>query len=351
MRRRRAMIMKKTVMRKPTRLGRQARRPDIRGYDFEQPFDLEQFFGAYATTGFQATHLARGRRIIDRMLEKRATIYLSMTSNVISSGLRDVIAFLAKHQKVQVIVTSAGGVEEDLLKCFGPFKVGFFDAPPKALLADAVARIGNIFVPDDGYSSFRGFLTKVFERLYRMQKELKRPLAPSEILRQCGLSIANESSYLYWAAKNGIPVYCPGLVDGAIGDFLYYFMRKHENLAIDVLRDHRQLIDLTRRQKKTGLVLLGGGTAKHYVLNANIFRDGADLAVYITTGTEHDGSDSGGNPEEAMTWEKIKCDADVVKIVGDVTIIFPLLVAGTGMSRVVRVADKVVATKNRRRIR
>jgi deoxyhypusine synthase len=309
-------------------------RPDIRGYDFERRFDIDEFFSAYATTGFQATHLAKARQIIHAMLENRATIYFSMTSNVISSGLRDIIAFLAKHKKLHVIVTGAGGADEDLLKCFAAFKLGAFDAPPKALLADGISRIGNIFVPEDGYASFDRFTTKVFRKLCRMQKELKRPLAPSEILRQFGLSIADESSYLYWAAKNGIPVYCPGLVDGAIGDFLYYFMRRREDLAIDVLRDHKQLIEFTRRQKKTGLIVLGGGIAKHYVLNANIFRGGADFAVYVTTATEHDGSDSGGNPEEAMTWEKIKCDAEVVKVVGDATILFPLLLAGTRMTHV-----------------
>jgi len=41
------------------------------------------------------------------------------------------------------------------------------------------------------------------------------------------------------------------------------------------------------------------------------------------------GSDSGGNQEEAKTWEKIKVDAPTVKIVADATIAFPLLVAGS----------------------
>ena len=64
------------------------------------------------------------------------------------------------------------------------------------------------------------------------------------------------------------------------------------------------------------------------MLNAHIFRDGDDYAVYLTTAQEFDGSDSGGNIEEAITWAKVKVNAPAVKVVRDATITFPLLVAG-----------------------
>ena len=79
---------------------------------------------------------------------------------------------------------------------------------------------------------------------------------------------------------------------------------------------------------KAGCVILGGGVAKHFLLDAAVYRDGFDSSIYITTATEHDGSDSGGNQEEAITWSKIKPHAPRVKIVADATIVFPLLVAG-----------------------
>jgi len=51
--------------------------------------------------------------------------------------------------------------------------------------------------------------------------------------------------------------------------------------------------------------------------------------VYINTGNEFDGSDSGARPDEAISWGKIKAEAVAVKIHGDATIIFPLIVAET----------------------
>ena len=37
-----------------------------------------------------------------------------------------------------------------------------------------------------------------------------------------------------------------------------------------------------------------------------LFRNGADFSVYINTGQEFDGSDSGARPDEAISWGKIK---------------------------------------------
>jgi deoxyhypusine synthase len=63
--------------------------------------------------------------------------------------------------------------------------------------------------------------------------------------------------------------------------------------------------------------------------NANLMRNGADFAVYMSTATEHDGSDSGARPDEAVSWGKITLDARPVKCYVDCTIGFPLLVSRT----------------------
>ena len=97
----------------------------------------------------------------------------------------------------------------------------------------------------------------------------------------------------------------------------------------EMMEDHLKIIDYTMNCKKTGGIILGGGTPKHYILNANIFKDGFDYSVYITTATEHDASDSGGNQEEAISWAKIKPNAPRVKVNCEASIAFPLLVAAT----------------------
>ena len=43
-------------------------------------------------------------------------------------------------------------------------------------------------------------------------------------------------------------------------------------------------------------------------------RNGANYSVFVNTGQEFDGSDSGARPDEAISWGKIKTDATPVKV-------------------------------------
>ncbi len=303
--------------------------PSIEGYDFEQEFDFDKFIDSFYTTAFQASHLARGIDIINQMIESKATIMMSFTANAISSGIREIIKFLVKHKYVSAITTTAGGIEEDVIKTLKPFKLGSFEAPGEVLFNSGVGRIGNIFVPNDRYLYFERFMNPFFNKIYKMEKASGKPLTPSNFTYELGKYINDESSYLYWAAKNNIPVFCPGLTDGAIGDLFYFQKRRVPDFYIDIVGDHKKIVDFIFAQEKIGAIILGGGIAKHYLLNANIFREGVDFAVYITTAQEFDGSDSGGNEEEAKTWAKIKCNAPTIKIKSEITLAFPLIVAAT----------------------
>ncbi len=303
--------------------------PKVEGYDFEKGFDFDRFIESYKTTAFQASHFGKAVDIINQMRKDDAVIFLSCTSNIISSGLRDILKFLVKNNMVHFIVTSAGGIEEDIIKCLKPFHMGVFDVKGKMLFERGVSRIGNIFVPTDRYTYFEKFMRNVFPEIHREQKKLGRPLCTSEIIWLLGRHIDHKDSIMYWAYKNKIPVICPAIMDGSFGDLAYFYKRNNPDFAIDVVRDTEITIKQVEESEKTAIIALGGGVPKHYVLNANIFRDGVDYAVYITTAQFYDGSDSGGNTEEAISWAKIKPDARHVIINSEATLIFPLLVAAT----------------------
>ncbi|MFT4261423.1 MAG: deoxyhypusine synthase [Candidatus Woesearchaeota archaeon] len=299
---------------------------DIKGYDFEKKFDLQKFLKSYNTTGFQATNLGIAIDIANEIATKRPTTYLSFTGNAISSGLREIITYLVKNKHVDIIITSASGVEEDVIKSLATFKVGNFQIPGRILFENGIGRIGNIFVPNQRYLHFERFMQPIFETLHE-----KKIVTPTFITNLIGSKL-KEDSYLYWAYKNNIPVYCPGIIDGSLGDLTYFFNQK-KPIQIDVVQDHKKLIDYTLNQDKTAAIMLGGGIPKHYSLNSNIFKEGFDYAIYLTTASEHHGSDSGGNEEEAKTWAKLKLDSKHVKVVADFTITFPLIIAGSYMQK------------------
>ena len=83
------------------------------------------------------------------------------------------------------------------------------------------------------------------------------------------------------------------------------------------------------KARRSGMLICGGGLVKHHICNANLMRNGADYAVFVNTGQEFDGSDSGARPDEAVSWGKVKLDATPVKVYAEATIILPLIVAQT----------------------
>ena len=299
----------------------------IEGYDFDKGVDYSKIVESFGSMGFQATQLSRAIEITNKMIKEKAFIFLGYTSNLVSSGLRDIFRFLVKNKKVDVLVTTTGGIEEDIIKCMGDFILGDFRASGKELRERGVNRIGNIFVPNNRYVEFEKFIQSILEELYEEQRKSGKIATALDIIWKMGEKINNEKSIYYWAWKNKIKIYCPCITDGAIGDNIYFFKFKHPEFMLEQSEDLKWFNDLTVGLKKSGVLILGSGLVKHAILNANMLRNGADYAVYVNIAQEYDGSDSGALPEEAISWGKILLKAESVKIFGDATILFPLIVA------------------------
>uniref|UniRef100_A0AC35TUS5 Deoxyhypusine synthase n=1 Tax=Rhabditophanes sp. KR3021 TaxID=114890 RepID=A0AC35TUS5_9BILA len=324
---------------------------EIKGYDFNNGVDYSAILDSYMTVGFQASHLGKAINQINEMIRireepvnldehtdaffpypvgkkrKSLTLFLGYTSNLISSGLRDIFKFLAQHDMIDCIVTSAGGVEEDIIKALSPSFLGEFSMDGQSLRDSGMNRAGNILIPNGNYCTFEEWIMPVLDEC----AEEKINWTPSKLINRLGKKINNPSSIYYWCWRNKIPVFCPGITDGSLGDMLYFHSVTHPNggLKIDVVEDIKHINTMAIRSHKTGCVILGGGIVKHHINNANLFRNGSDFSVYINTGIEDDGSDSGARPDEAISWGKIKGSAKPVKVFSDATLVFPLVVAKT----------------------
>ena len=298
------------------------------GIKLDKKTKITDLVSGMGNIGFQATQLSKAVKTIQRMKKDKAVIFLSFTSNMVSSGLREIIAQLIKNKFVDAVITSVGSIEEDLIKTEKPFLLGSFDADDKELDKKGINRIGNIFVPDDRYTFLEDKLTPFFKRLYKKQKEDKRLISPQELIFELGKEVKDKNSILYWAAKNKIPIFCPGITDGALGLQIYFFKQKFKDFGIDITADMEKLSKKVLEADKTGAIILGGGIAKHHTIGVNILRGGLDYAVYVSTGTEYDGSLSGARPKEAISWSKINKEANHVFVNGDATIIFPLIICG-----------------------
>lgn len=316
--------------------------PQVSGVDF----DLESNKNCHARDlvkqmrymGFQASALSEACEIIDEMRHfegvddegktQKTTIFLGYTSNLISSGLRSTLKYLVKHKMVSAVVTTGGGIEEDLIKCLAPTQMGDFFLNGKSLRERGLNRIGNLIVPNDNYTKFEDWIVPILFKMHEEQEKDAFNWTPSKIIARLGKEINDEESVLYWAYKNDIPVFCPAITDGSLGDMLFFNSFKN-NLRVDVVEDIRKINMLSINAFRAGMIILGGGVVKHHIANACLMRNGADYAVYINTGQEFDGSDAGARPDEAVSWGKIKAEARKVKLYCEATAVFPLIVAAT----------------------
>ena len=331
----------------------------VRGYDFNHGCDMDALMGSLLQTGFQATNLGlaieevrkmRAWRLSDEPVaadedeelrdpaaraKVRTTIFMGFTSNMISAGTREIIRWLVEHKKVQCLVTTGGAIEEDLMKCMRPHYMGTtaeqdgFELRGSDLRKRGINRIGNLLVPNNNYCVFEDWMTPILDAMLAEQKEGGRVWSPQQMIARLGKEIDNRESVLYWAYKNDIPIYCPAITDGSIGDMVYFHSFKNPGLVLDIAQDIRTLNNLALKARHTGMLIFGGGLVKHHICNANLMRNGANHAVFVNTGEAFEGSDSGATPDEAVSWGKIRADARPIKVHAEATLIMPLLVSQT----------------------
>jgi deoxyhypusine synthase len=188
---------------------------------------------------------------------------------------------------------------------------------------EGVNRLGNVLVPNDSYGII--IEQKIQGLLQDLYKEGKKELSTSELCREIGLRCCDETSILYWAAKNNIPVFVPGITDGSVGYQLWFFSQDHHDFRINLLKDEGDLNNIVFDAKKSGALIVGGGISKHHTIWWNQFKGGLDFVVYISTADEWDGSLSGARPREAVSWGKISEKAKRIMIEGDATVIMPIM--------------------------
>eukprot|EP00033_Pygsuia_biforma_P002207 GCRY01002445.1.p1 GENE.GCRY01002445.1~~GCRY01002445.1.p1 ORF type:complete len:370 (-),score=63.00 GCRY01002445.1:27-1136(-) len=329
---------------------------EVKGYDFNQGVNFEKLLDSYLTSGYQATNFGKAVEEIRKMIKwrlqdepitenetedfldpavrsrTRAKIFFGYTSNLISSGVRDTIRYLCQNKMVDVIVSTAGGIEEDFIKCLAPTFLGDFSLNGTELRKKGLNRIGNLIVPNDNYCKFEDWIMPIFDQMVKEQNENGVRWTPSKVIHRLGKEINHPDSVYYWCYQNNIPVYSPALTDGSIGDMLYFHSYRNlpENqLTIDLVADIRGMNNEAVYAKKTGVIILGGGLIKHHILNANLMRNGADFAVLVNTAQEFDGSDAGARPDEAISWGKLRLHSNPVKIYAEASLVFPLLIAQT----------------------
>ena len=283
----------------------------------------------YKSGGFTAKKVAVGVDILEKMIkEKHCIRFLSFPACICSTGVRGIIKDMLKHNLFDVVITTSGTLDHDLARVWKDYYHGSFLADDKELHRMNINRLGNIFIPNESYGEIleekiQPILVKLFE--------IKKKWSTKELSWEFGKQLEKEKngkdSILYWCWKNKIPIYIPGITDGAFGSHLWMYYQEHRDFTIDLFKDEQELSDIIFNNEKTGAFIIGGGISKHHTIWWNQYKGGLNYVLYITTALEYDGSLSGAKTKEAISWGKINERANIETIDGDATVFFPLMIS------------------------
>ena len=226
-------------------------------------------------SGFGAKQLAEAHRIWLDMLDDNSTIYLCGSGNLITSGMRRLLAYVIKNRFVDVIVVSGTVLYNDIHEILGR---SHYQAHPSMsdedLDASDVIRIGDVLANNEEYQEADEWIGSVINQL-----DLTRSYSIREFLHLMGRElseIAHEDGILTSAYKARIPVYCPDLPGSeiAIGIARAKFEKKI-NISFDLTQDTMEMMQIAQKTRNSGIISLGSSNSQKMV---NV----AEISSYIT---------------------------------------------------------------------
>lgn len=296
--------------------------------------DVVPLVEAMEKTAFQARNLARAARIADMMVrDDDAGVILTLAGSLISAGQKQIILDLLSNNMVDAIVsTGANIVDQDFFEALG-FRhwQGSPAADDNQLRELMIDRIFDTYIDEEQLRICDDTVRQIADELepgtYSSREfivEMGRYLVEHDLGRDSIVRVAFEKH---------IPIFVPAFSDCSAGFGLVYHQvhnpRRH--IAIDSVKDFRELTDIKIHQGATGILMLGGGVPKNFVqdivVSAEYLGHDVDMhryAVQLTVADERDGALSGSTLREANSWGKVDLAWEQM-VYGEITINLPLV--------------------------
>ncbi|MBU4534469.1 MAG: deoxyhypusine synthase [Euryarchaeota archaeon] len=284
--------------------------------------DLIKEMGSSGVLGAGRTY--RATELLSKMFkDPDMKIFFSIAGPLVPGGMRGIVVDLIKEGHIDVLITSGANLTHDLLESFGGNHYRDYGFDDEKLHESGMGRIGDIYTRSDDFEIFEKEITLILGEIANK----KNVSSIQKLLYEIGARIKDENSIIRNAHLKGVPIYAPGIIDSMLGLQLWMFTQTRE-FILDAVADMNHLSDIVFQSQKVGAVILGGGLPKHYTLASNLLKGGVDAALQITLDRSEGGSLSGAPLEEAKSWAKARAGSNLVSVIGDVTIIFPLILAG-----------------------
>lgn len=293
---------------------------------------VNQLVQEFSKSGsFGAGRLATACDIYERMIRDReCTVFLAVAGAVVPAGLRSIITDIIRRKLVNAVVTTGANMVHDLLEAMGGHHYkGHWSMDDSLLYKNHTYRIYDIFVPEEDFVREDFELAKMFDKIAEENKG--HIFSSNELMAEIGKRLNDSGSILRAAHEAKVPIFVPAIRDSEFG-YIHWLHASRNSpegvLQVDAFKEMSDIINMATNSSRIGMIVLGGGVPRNTVQHtAAIARKGIDYAILITMDRPETGGLSGSTLKEAMSWGKIKPQAEKVTVVGDVLIVFPVIVA------------------------
>ena len=296
---------------------------------------------------YNAARLQEGCRLFtEKMLaDDGVTIGMTLAGALTPAGLgSSCVVPMIKAGFVDWIVATGANLYHDMHHAMNlPLYRGSAFVGDPELRRLGVVRIYDIYLDyNDVLMRTDDILRKIL-----LQPEFQKEMGTAELHHLIGKYCAEfekqtgakDASILAAAYRAGVPCYTSSPGDSTIGMNVAGLelrgSKLRVNSSIDVNETTAIVLDAKRRKRKTGVLLVGGGSPKNFMLQTEpqiqevlrIKEEGHDYFLQFTDARPDTGGLSGATPSEAVSWGKIDPlqlpDAVVAYL--DSTVAMPLL--------------------------
>jgi deoxyhypusine synthase len=296
------------------------------------PLSVDQLIRQFGNSGsFGAGRLASACEIYEKMLrDKDCTVFLALSGAVVPAGLRSVVVDLIRKKLIDVVVCTGASLVHDAIEAVGGrhYKGSWVDDDSE-LYKYHIFRIYDVLVPEEAFVRLDYELSKMYDEIALDRKG--ESLSSREFAWELGKRLRDPDSILRSAYEMDVPVFIPAVRDSEFG-FIHWLHSSQKDvknvLSVDAFKEVSELCGICAKSPKNGMIVLGGGVPRNAVQSAALAsKKGLDYAVVVTMDRPEMGGLSGSTLKETISWGKVKGEADNVMVIGDVMVVFPLMVA------------------------
>ncbi len=300
----------------------------IRHAKITQDMSVSQLVDSMKDCAFGAGRLYEAADVYREMInDSECTKFFGLAGAMVPAGMRQIVSDLIRDRQIDILVSTGANLVHDIIESLGLRHYKGTDAADDVQLKhDAVNRIYDVFLPEHHFTDFEEKMQSIF-------KEIPEKLSITELLSHIGAKLDDENSILKSAYDMQVPVYCPAIQDSVIG-LQAWLYKQTKPLNVDVFDDMRNLIDRCYEAKRTGVMIVGGGVPKNFILQSMLVTPRSfDYAIQLTMDRPETGGLSGATLDEARSWGKVGEKARCVTVYSDATITLPIIVAAAKATR------------------